>query len=79
MSNKCTPCEIAVAGGILIREYCKKDCKSVIGKFQEGELTIQDLQRELEVPQETIDVLKGEGLSVDMTLKKAVELHNRNK
>ncbi|MFZ5987344.1 MAG: hypothetical protein ACOYWZ_09520 [Bacillota bacterium] len=76
--ERCLPCEISVAGGMLIKDHCKKDdCKEIAEKFSKGEMSLRDLAKELNVPNEELSLFSKQGIDLDMTLKKAVDIENK--
>ncbi|MFZ5986786.1 MAG: hypothetical protein ACOYWZ_06650 [Bacillota bacterium] len=75
--ERCLPCEISVAGGMLIKDHCKKDCKEIAEKFSEGEMSLKDLAKKLNVPNEELSLFSKQGIDLDMTLKKAVDIENK--
>ncbi len=75
--ERCSPCEISVAGGTLIKDHCQGDCEIIINKFGEGNMSLNDLAGELGVNKEELTVFSNEGIDLDLTLKKAVDNYNK--
>lgn len=71
--EKCTPCEISVAAGMLINEFCKKDCSYVIDEFTKGDMSLRDLQQKLNIPEEAMEVFKIQGVPLETKYKDAIE------
>jgi len=73
----CISCKVAVSGGMLIKEYCKEDCSDLIEEFKKGNLSIRDIQKRLNIPEELLEPFKLEDVPLDMTLAQAVEEDNK--
>jgi len=79
MDEKCLPCEITVVVGMLIQDFCKKDCNEIVKEFQEGSMSIRRLQEKLKIPEEALEPFKRENTPLDITLAEAVNKHNEGR
>lgn len=70
--DKCLPCEISVAGGMIIKEYCRKDCDKISKEFSEGKMSLRQLSQKVKANEEFLDIFKNDGIPLDLTLEKSV-------
>ena len=75
--ERCYSCEISVCSGLLIKDHCGPEKqKEMINEFLKGNMTIRDLQKELNIPEQALKLFKKEDVKLDLTLGKAVEIDN---
>jgi hypothetical protein len=78
--ERCIPCEISVAAGILIEKFCgnkKEICDQLLEKFSQGNMSLRDLQREIGFPDEEFLPFELSEEVLNMTYAQAVEEFNK--
>jgi len=77
-NDRCLPCEISVSAGFILKEYCKNsDCGKVTQEFMKGNMSLRDLVKKIGADENVLEPFKNEGVNLDMTLGRAVELDNK--
>ena len=75
MSKNCLSCDLAAAGAILIKTYCKDKCDLLVKEFQQGNMTIRTLAERVGADGPFLKHLSKE-VPVDLTLNEALKQDN---
>lgn len=73
--SECVPCDLSAGAATLIKTYCKKekeDCKRLIKKFQQGNMTLRELGEKLDADRGFMQFLAKE-TSLDLTLAQVIK------